>query len=146
MTPIVLNDHSANKTVMTDQQPQLLHAQWHKISGSTGGNRASMSLIVVYEYDVFYIPWALMASTDTDVTKNNVTANTTGTSNTTSSSIPSSTITPKIDNVEKDHNKTSNDPWPHGPVRRITTSGSSATVPAVGTVSNGVADYLYESK
>lgn len=145
MTPVTLDDRQIrNGTFSVGLQPHLLHAQWHRISGSAAErNVASMSLIIVYKYDVFYLPWSLMVHTATDnvVVKSNVTTDS-QMSNTTGSS-PSTAIPSLIDDGEKIENASSLklNPWPHGPVRRITTSGSSA-----GTVSNGIADYLYESK
>ncbi|XP_025409060.1 uncharacterized protein LOC112682616 isoform X2 [Sipha flava] len=148
MTPIMLDEgHQFQNGTTHSLQPYLLHAQWHKISTAADKNIESMALIVVYRYDVFYVPWSVKLSTienDSDNEKKNSTVDS-RISNTTSSDLPSSTATPN-DKYDHDENnsssKLSSTPWPYGPVRRITTSGS--TVSAVGTVSNGIADYLYE--
>lgn len=151
MTPIVLDgSHQLqNGTTSHSLQPYLLHAQWHKISTAVDKNVESMALIVVYRYDVFYVPWSVKLSAmvnDSENEKNNSTVDS-RTSNTTSSDLPSSTVTPN-DKYDHDENNSSSELssklWPYGPVRRITTSGS--TISTVGTVSNGIADYLYESK
>jgi len=159
MTPITLKDHRnyQNVTTSADPQPYLLHAQWHKISTMIEKNVESMALVVVYRYDVFYVPWSLKISTafpGANVGKNNVTINS-QTSNVTNSSytpLPTPSLNEKYDKSSNNRdNNTSPDkltwkPWPHGPVRRITTTGSGAAVTATGVISNGVADYLYESK
>lgn len=155
MTPITLEDHEnyGNETTFTDLQPYLLHAQWHKISTTTEKRVESMALIVVYRYDVFYIPWSMKLSTTTpgtNIGKTNVTVDS-QTSNVTNSSLTplsNPSLNDKYD--DGDNNNTSSNnmtwkPWPHGPVRRITMSGAGTSV-AAGVVSNGVADYLYESK
>lgn len=152
MTPIVLDNNRRlqNGTTSHSSQPYLLHAQWHKISTTAEKNVESMALIVVYRYDVFYVPWSLKVSAtvvDSDGEKNNSTVDS-RTPNTTSSNLPFSTVAPTDKYDHGESNSSSSElpwnPWPYGPVRRITTSGS--TVSAVGTMSNGVADYLYESK
>jgi len=98
------------------------------------------------------VPWslALKATPGTNIGKNNVTIDS-QTSNVTNSSFTTfSTPTLKDKKVIGGDNNTSHkltwNPWPYGPVRRITTSGSGGLGTAAGIVSNGVADYLYESK
>lgn len=153
MTPIFLDDHHRrNESNSTDLQPYLLHAQWHKISSTTGDGVESMAIIAVYRYDVFYVPWSLQLSetvTDTSTGKNNVTTSP-RTANTTNPQTLSSapTESDKHNDDELDFSSTEPlwEPWLHGPIRRITTSGSGTSASAVGVVSNGVADYLYESK
>lgn len=156
MTPITLENHGnyGNETTSTDQQPHLMHAQWHKISTTTEKSAESMALIVVYRYDVFYVPWSMKISTSTNGTnigKNNVTMDSQTPNTTNSSSTPLSTpsLNEKYDNGDDNNTSPQNiiwKPWPHGAVRRITTSGSGGSVTAAGVVSNGIADYLYESK
>lgn len=75
-----------------------------------------------------------------DVRKKNGTANFRGTK--------SNSTSPGTLNDKGSNNSSSSKPvpWPYGPVRRITTSGSGIGVSGVGDMSNGVADYLYESK
>lgn len=151
MTPIILNDRYRNETTFTHLQPHLLHAQWHSVSAVTEKNIRSMALIVVYRYDIFYIPWPLEVSTpimDTDVGKKNISTDGRMT-NTNNSQTPSPTS--YIDDKEdySDGNSSSKLPgklWPYGPVRRITTTGAGSIPSSVGIISNGVADYLYESK
>lgn len=154
MTPIVLDDRRyRNGSTFAGHHPYLLHAQWHKISTTVEKNVESMALIVVYRYDVFYIPWSVKESEtvmDTDAWKNNVTV-ASRTSNTTNNSSPAPTSSnlPVNDQNKNDSSSTKSlswEPWAHGPVRRITTSGSGQTIAGVGVVSNGIADYLYESK
>ncbi|XP_025196099.1 uncharacterized protein LOC112595188 isoform X2 [Melanaphis sacchari] len=153
MTPITLEDHG-NETISTDLQPYLQHAQWHKISTATEKSAESMALIVVYRYDVFYVPWSMKISTTTpgtNIGKNNVTVDSQTLNVTNSSYTPTSTpsLSEKYENVD-DNNTSSHNvtwkPWPHGPVRRITTSGSGPSVTTAGVVSNGIADYLYETE
>lgn len=97
-----------------------------------------MALIVVYRYDLFYVPWS-MDGTVPD-TSGAGDGNSTAASNGTSPRPPN--------DVKRNDSDASSKPerWPYGPVRRITTSGSGAGVSRVGEISNGVADYLYESK
>lgn len=154
MTPIMLEDHRNHRNVTTsaDLQPYFLHAQWHKFSTATEKNVESMALIVVYRYDVYYVPWSLelTAISGTNILKNNVTIDSQTSNVTNSLYTPLSTpsLNDKQDNGRD--NNTSNrltwNPWPYGPVRQITTSGSGGSGTAAGIVSNGVADYLYESK
>lgn len=159
MTPLTLEDYRnyQNGTTSTGLQPYFLHAQWHKISTATDKNLESMALIIVYRYDVYYVPWSVKILTgisDTDIAKNNITIDSQSLNVTNSSNTPVSTpsLADKHDNGgDNSDNKTSPHkltwkPWPHGPVRRITTSGSDTEVTIAGIVSNGVADYLYESK
>lgn len=122
-------------------QPYLLHAQWHKVSTVLHEkDKESMALIVVYRYDLFYVPWAMNATvSDTaDVGKKNGTADSLATTSTSTSQRPL--------NDESSNSSSWSKPWPYGPVRRITTSGSGSGVSGVGEMSNGVADYLYESE
>jgi len=154
MTPITLEDHRnyRNVSFSADLQPYFLHAQWHKISTATENNFESMALIIVYRYDVYYVPWSLnlTATPGFNTEKNNITIDS-QTSNVTNSSYTTHS-TPSLN--DKQFNVSDNntfhklvwDPWPYGPVRRITTSGFSASGTTAGIVSNGVADYLYESK
>lgn len=153
MTPIVLDDRRyRNGTTSTDHQPYLLHAQWHKISTTTEKSLESMALIVVYRYDIFYIPWSVKASEIveyTDTGNNNDTTNSRTFNNTKIPSPMPTSSNSTVNNKDEDNNssfKLSWEPWMYGSVRRITTSGSGATTSAVGVVSNGIADYLYESK
>lgn len=151
MTPIFLNDRYRNETNFTHLQPHFLHAQWHSISTATEKNIRSMALIVVYRYDIFYVPWSLEASTttiDTDEGKNNTTIDSRMTStNSSQTPSPTSYIDDKEDYGDgNSSSKVSWKPWPYGPVRRITTTGSGSIPSSVGVISNGVADYLYESK
>lgn len=155
MTPVVLDDRRyRNGSTFTSHHPYLLHAQWHKISTTVEKTVESMALIVVYRYDVYYIPWSVKESEtvmDTDAGKNNVT-----TASRTSNAIKNSSPTPissgdlPVDDQNKNDSSSTEslswEPWAHGPIRRITTSGSGQTVSGVGVVSNGIADYLYESK
>lgn len=157
MTPVTLDDRRhRNGTTTTVQQPYFLHAQWHEISTTVEKKMATMALIVVYRYDVYYVPWS---SKLTDTDKRNVTvvtrtADAAKTSRAPSSATPSAAVDDDDDDEnsnESENNATvspklSWEPWPHGLVRRITTSGSGASVSDVGEVSNGVADYLYESE
>lgn len=149
MTPVMLDDNKhRNVTSFANSQPYLLHAQWHKISTAVEKNIESMALIIVYRYDVFYVPWSLKGSvevTDAVSGKNNITIDISGVFNhaVNSSKTPSY---PGKDNVNSTSLNPLEKPWPHGPVRRITTSGYGLSGYAMGTVSNGVADYLYESK
>lgn len=152
MTPIILDDRYRNETTFTHPQPHMLHAQWHSISTVTEKNIESMALIVMYRYDIFYVPWSLEVSTtmmDTEVGKKNGTVEST-TANANSSHAPSSASYNNNDKDDSgDNNSTSKPswkPWPHGPVRRITTTGSGSVPSSVGLISNGIADYLYESK
>lgn len=154
MTPIVLDGRRyRNGSTFAGYHPYLLHAQWHKISTTAKKNVESMALIVVYRYDMFYIPWSVKESETvmgSDSGKNNVTI-TSRTSNATRNSSPTPTTTNSPVNDKNINNSSSAkllswEPWTHGPVRRITTSGSGQTVSDVGVVSNGIADYLYESK
>lgn len=146
-----MNDRYRNESTSTHLQPHFLHAQWHSISAVTEKNIRSMALIVVYRYDIFYVPWSLEVSTtmmDADVGKNNTTVDS-RTPNTNNSQTPSTSS--YIDDKEDygDNNSSSKlswKPWSYGPVRRITTTGSGSIPSLVGIISNGVADYLYESK
>lgn len=110
-----------------------------------------MALIVVYRYDVFYVPWSMRnASAGVAVADSsgdgrvNVTEENTKTPNVTKSPVSVDDANANA-NESSTHPRLSWEPWPHGPVRRITSSGSGSAS-AVGSVSNGVADYLYESK
>lgn len=153
MTPITLDDHRyLNGTAPVGPQPYLLHAQWHEISATAkGSGLESMALIVVYRYDMYYVPWSVNAPTSetlqdnaTFVTADPRPAN--GTEASTPTSTPS-TLNDSDHGGDKDSSsKLVWTPWPYGPVRRITTSGSGASVSTAGIVSNGVADYLYESE
>lgn len=153
ITPIMLDSHRyRNVTTSASVQPYLLHAQWHKISTSLDKNVESMALIFVYRYDVFYVPWLQqkMSSSSTvpasDIGKSNVTS---PTSNGTKPHIPlpSSNQSYVVDHNNSSLNVSLRGPWEHGQVRRITTTGfGEGSTASVGTVSNGVADYLYESK
>lgn len=149
MTPVMLDDNKhRNGTNFADSQPYLLHAQWHKISTVVEKNIESMALIIVYQYDVFYVPWSLIASdvmTDTVSGKNNIAIDNSGMSNHAINSLKTPSF-PGKDDVNSTSSKLLEKPWPHGPVRRITTSGYGLSGYSMGTVSNGVADYLYESK
>lgn len=142
-----------NGTTSANTQPYLLHAQWHKISTSLDKNVESMALIFVYRYDVFYVPWLLKKMSSSivaafDAEKNNATSpmfNSTEPHKIQLSSAQSSLS--YNDRNDSSSNEPLRGPWEHGVVRRITTSGFGETsTAAVGTVSNGVADYLYESK
>lgn len=160
MTPVVLDDwRHRNGTAV--QQPYILHAQWHKISAMADEKPESIALIVVYRYDVYYVPWsskpAVANSFDTD--KRNVTTDTRTVDMVKIPRTPSTTTPPAVDDddnndgngKEQTYNETTSaklswEPWPHSVVRRITTTGSDASVSNVGEVINGVTDYLYESK
>jgi len=137
MTPVILDE-----TTSADSQPYLLHAQWHNISTEVDKNVEPMALIAVYRYDVFYVPWTHAApKTDTRTEKKNVTAGYRESSDTVGSKMP-----PTV-GADGGANSTgrSPEPWLHGPVRRITTTGYGTST-SVGAISNGVADYLYESE
>lgn len=154
ITPITLEDHRnyLNINTSADIQPYFLHAQWHKISTATEKNFESMALIIVYRFDVYYVPWSLnlTATPGIKTEKNNITIDS-QTSNVTNSSYTTrSTPSLNVKQFNISDNNTSHklawNPWPYGPIRRITTSGFGASGTASGIVSNGVADYLYESK
>jgi len=154
MTPITLEDHRNHRNVTNsvDLQPYFLHAQWHKFSTANEKNVDSMALIVVYRYDVYYVPWSLelTATPGINIGKNNVTidSQTSNVTNSSSAHLSTSSLNDKQNNGgdNSTSDKLTWNPWPYGPVRRITTSGSGGSGTAAGIVSNGVADYLYESK
>lgn len=157
MTPITLEDHRnyQNVTTSADLQPYFLHAQWHKISTATEENVEPMALIVVYRYDVYYVPWSmkLTPTPGTNIGKNNVTVDlqTSNVTNSLNTNLSNPSLNDKqVNGGDSNDTNTSQKltwaPWPYGPVRRITTSGFGSSGTAAGVVSNGVADYLYESK
>lgn len=85
---------------------------------------------------------------DSDVGKINITADS-RVNNTNNSHTPSLTSYVNDKDDYEDNNSSSKllwKTWPYGPVRRITTTGSSSIPSSIGVISNGVADYLYESK
>lgn len=155
MTPITLEDHRnyQNVTTSADLQPYFLHAQWHKISTATEENVEPMALIVVYRYDVYYVPWSmkLTPTPGTNIGKNNVTVDlqTSNVTNSLNTNLSNPSLNDKqVNGGDSNDTNTSQKltwaPWPYGPVRRITTSGFGSSGTAAGVVSNGVADYLYE--
>jgi len=154
MMPVTLDDrrHRNGTNTATVQQPYLLHAQWHEISTTVEKKTVSIALIVVHRYDVYYVPWSSKLAGNQD--KRNVTA-VIRTAETAKISRAPSTVTPSAVDDENGRGPHKNatvspglswEPWPHGLVRRITASGSGASASDVGVVSNGVADYLYESE
>lgn len=159
MTPVVLDDRRHKNGTGTgggvQQQPYFLHAQWHKISTTVGKKPPeSMALIVVYRYDLYYVPWSSELTATTTVVQETV-ADIDGKRNVTANGRTVDDDDDDDSGREREKNTTTTttaapklswEPWPHGVARRITTSGSGATVSNVGEVSNGVADYLYESE